>query len=94
MENQYLIALIAIALLLYGSFHGGLNVWVWFRREHLIIPHLLFMSPIGVGGAVLATVPFIGWEAALMVIIALAISFVPVMLIVGWAIFNRKERGL
>lgn len=88
------VALIAVALAIYGALHGSLNLWVWRNREHLIIPHLLFMSPVGVGGAVLACVPFIGWRAALTVIIALGVAFVPVMLIVGWGIFNHQERGL
>lgn len=95
MESQYLLmALIAIALLLYGIAHGISNAWVWFKREQLIIPYLLLMTPVGVGVAVLACVPFIGWTAALTVIIALCIAYAPVLLIGWWAVFNRKERGL
>lgn len=86
--------LLALAVLIYGALHGALIVWVWRHREHLIIPTLLFMSPVGVGACVLATVPFIGWTAALTVSISLAVGFTPVTLIVGWAIFNHKERGL
>jgi len=86
--------LLAIAVLIYGVLHGALIVWVWRNREPLIIPTLLFMSPVGVGACVLATVPFVGWTAALAVSIALAVGFTPVVLIVGWAIFNRQERGL
>lgn len=86
--------LLALAVLIYGALHGALIVWVWRHREHLIIPTLLFMSPVGVGACVLATVPFVGWAAALAVSIALAVGFTPVTLIVGWAIFHRQERGL
>lgn len=92
MENQTLLMLlIAGGLVVYGILHGSLNIWVWRNREQFIIPHLLFMSPVGVGGVVLACVPFIGWQAALTVIIALAVAFMPVMLIVGWAIFNQED---
>lgn len=86
--------LLALAVLIYGTLHGALIVWVWRNREPLIIPTLLMLSPVGVGVCVLATVPFVGWTATLTTIIALAVGFVPVMLIVGWAILNHKERGL
>lgn len=86
--------LLALAVLIYGVLHGALIVWVWRNREHLIIPTLLFMSPVGVGVCVLATVPFVGWAAALAVSIALAVGFAPVTMIVGWAIFNHKVEGL
>ena len=86
--------LVGVMLLIYGVLHGCLNVWVWRNREHLIIPYLLFMTPVGVAGAVLACVPFIGWETTFTVVAALTVSYVPVAAIVGWAILNRKERGL
>lgn len=86
--------LLALAVLIYGVLHGALIVWVWRYREHLIIPTLLFMSPVGVGACVLASVPFIGWAAALVVSIALAVGFAPVTLVVGWAILNHKVEGL
>ena len=86
--------LLALAVLIYGVLHGALIVWVWRHREHLIIPTLLFMSPVGVGACVVATVPFVGWAAALAVIISLAVGFVPVMVIVGWAILNHRGEGL
>jgi len=86
--------LLALAVLIYGTLHGALIVWVWRNREPLIIPTLLMLSPVGVGVCVLATVPFVGWTAVLTMIISLAVGFVPVMIIVGWAVLNRQERGL
>ena len=61
MDTQTLLMLlIAGGLMVYGVLHGSLNIWVWRNREQFIIPHLLFMSPVGVGGVVLACVPFVG----------------------------------
>lgn len=87
-------ALAAGGVLVYGTLHGALVVWVWKHRESLMIPTLLFISPIGVAVAVLAAMPFIGLVAGLTVLAALAVGFAPIGLIVGYAALNRREDGL
>lgn len=93
-ESIALQALIAVMLLIYGVAHGVLVAWVWLRYEHLLIPTLLFISPVGVSVCLLAAVPFIGWAAAAAILVTMAVGFAPVALIVWWAVFRRNERGL
>jgi hypothetical protein len=93
-ESLALRALIAVILLIYGAAHGGLVAWVWVRHEHLLIPTLLFISPVGVTLCLLAAGPFVGWVAVATVIVTMAVGFAPVALIVWWAVFRRNTRGL
>jgi hypothetical protein len=86
--------LIAVVLVIYGYAHGRFVAWVWLNHEHLLIPALLFVSPIGVSICLLAAVPFIGWAAALTVVVAMAVGFAPVAFIVWRAVFRRNTGGL
>lgn len=81
--------LAATGLLAYGAAHGALVVWVWRRREELLVPTLLFVSPVGVSVCLLAAMPFVGLVAVLTVLAAMAVGFAPIALFVGWAILHQ-----
>lgn len=83
--------LLAGTLLVYGVLHGLLVAWIWRNHEDKLIPTLLLISPFGVGLSILASVPFVGWFAALIVAAALGFGFVPVAAIVGFAYLHRKD---
>lgn len=87
------LALVTVVLLVYGGLHSAMVEWVIRHHEHKLVPTLLVATPVGKAVCVLATVPFLGWEPAIVVVGALAIGYVPILIGVGWG-WLAKGGGL
>lgn len=81
-------ALIAVALLVYGILHGFGVAYIERVSPRALPLARLITAPVGISMSILAVVPFIGWDNARIVMIALAVSGAPVMLILGYKAVN------
>lgn len=87
--------LIVIGLLMYGTLHGAAVAYISYVAPKALPLARLLTAPIGVAVAILASVPYIGWQNAGIALACLAIAALPVGLILGYiAIQSLRNDGL